>query len=326
MSAAPGIRFDHVTKAYQDSKRVVDDVTLDVQRGTFVVLLGPSGCGKTTLLKTVNRLIEPTSGAIAVNGVDVATLEPTALRRSIGYVIQQIGLFPHMTVRENVAVVPSLLGWTRERTEARVREMLELVQLSADQFGERAPAALSGGQQQRVGLARALAADPDILLMDEPFGALDAIERSRLQGELSALQQRLHKTILFVTHDVDEALRLADHIVIMRNGRIVQNDRPVVILSRPSDAFVAELVNAGDLVRRFGVMKARDVGVDALPADQTAQETSDPTVRLDEDLRSVLSSMLATGHFRARVIDSAGAPIGIVTLERMLAAARAAAG
>ncbi len=325
MTATPSVRFERVTKAYQDGKSVVDGVTLDVQAGTFVVVLGPSGCGKTTLLKTVNRLVEPTSGSVAVNGIDVQSLEPTALRRSIGYVIQQIGLFPHMTVEENAGVVPSLLGWPREKIKTRVREMLDLVRVPAGEFGTRAPAELSGGQQQRVGLARALAADPAILLMDEPFGALDAIERARLQGELGALQQRLHKTVLFVTHDVDEALRLGDFIVVMRNGRIVQSDRPVSILARPKDDFVAELVNAGDLVRRFAVMKVRDAVLDPAAPD-AAQGSGGTTVRIDADLRSALSAMLATGNLRLRVLDEAGASVGILTLDHMLAAARAAAG
>ncbi len=325
MSATPSVRFDRVTKAYQDGKRVVDEVTLDVQPGTFVVVLGPSGCGKTTLLKTVNRLVEPTSGSVAVNGINVASLEPTALRRNIGYVIQQIGLFPHMTVEENAGVVPSLLRWPREKIKARVREMLELVRLPADQFGHRAPAQLSGGQQQRVGLARALAADPAILLMDEPFGALDAIERARLQSELCGLQQRLHKTVLFVTHDVDEALRLGDFIVIMRNGRIVQSDRPVAILARPRDDFVAELVNAGDLVRRFSVMRVRDAMLDEASQADT-QGPNQATVRIDDDLRSALSAMLATGNLRLRVLDETGQFVGTLSLDHMLAAARAAAG
>jgi len=205
VGAPRGIRFDRVVKAYQPGQHVVDDVSLAVEPGRFVVLLGPSGCGKTTLLKTVNRLVEPTSGSVSIDGVDVSATEPVALRRGIGYVIQQVGLFPHMTVAQNVAVVPSLNGWPAERQQARVHEMLDLVHLPAEQFGARFPRELSGGQQQRVGLARALAADPNILLMDEPFGALDAIERTRLQGELIALQRQLRKTVLFVTHDVQLA-------------------------------------------------------------------------------------------------------------------------
>jgi osmoprotectant transport system ATP-binding protein len=322
VTQTPRIRFDRVSKMY-DSKRVVDEVSLDVQSGCFVVLLGPSGCGKTTLLKTVNRLIEPTSGSVLVVGVDVRTLEPTTLRRGIGYVIQQIGLFPHMTVAENVGVVPSLLGWPHSKIEDRVREMLDLIGLPADEFAARAPMALSGGQQQRVGLARALAADPDVLLMDEPFGALDAIERSRLQAELVRLQRRLHKTILFVTHDVDEALRLADFIVIMREGRVIQHDRPIGVLAKPASAFVAELVNANDVVRRFSVLLVRDALLEHAAAGAVLEQPS-ARVHLEDDLRSALSAMLTSGSLQLSVIDASGRPAGVVTLERMLEAARAA--
>ena len=318
--ATPGsVRFDHVVKEYQTGARVVDDVSLDVAAGAFVVLLGPSGCGKTTLLKTVNRLIEPTSGFVSVGGDDVRSLEATALRRGIGYVIQQIGLFPHMSIAENVAVVPSLLGWPAQRIQARVEEMLDLVRLPAGEFAARFPAALSGGQQQRVGLARALAADPPILLMDEPFGALDAIERVRLQGEMAALQQRLRKTVLFVTHDVDEALRLADAIVVMRAGRVVQHGRPLDILTHPADDFVAELVNAGDVVRRFALLKVAQV-MRAAPAGQPPQRAH--TIAQHADLRAALSVMLTTGAPVLWVLDDAGATIGALTLDDLLAAAR----
>ncbi len=326
-TAAPhaGIRFDRVSKTYGPHRRVVDDVSFDVPAGACVVIVGPSGCGKTTLLKTVNRLIEPTSGTVFVNGRDVRSFDPSLLRRGIGYVIQQVGLFPHMTVDANVGLVPSLAGWPRERIEARVREMLELVGLDPAVFGRRFPSQLSGGQQQRVGLARALAADPDILLMDEPFGALDAIERSRLQGELAALQARLHKTILFVTHDVDEALRLADAIVVMRDGRVVQQDPPLRLLTRPADAFVAELVNAADLVRRLSVMRVRDVALGP-PDGAPAGAPSGDALGQDDDLRCALSRMLATGNFSLRVRDGSGTVIGTLTLERMLEAARLAGG
>jgi osmoprotectant transport system ATP-binding protein len=323
VSQTASIRFDRVTRVY-DGKRVVDDATLEIPRGCFAVLLGPSGCGKTTLLKTVNRLIEPTSGTVAVNGVDVRTLDPTVLRRGIGYVIQQIGLFPHMTVAENVAVVPSLRGWPRDKIAARSKEMLSLVNLPADEFGGRLPAALSGGQQQRVGLARALAANPDLLLMDEPFGALDAIERARLQSELARLQQRLRKTVLFVTHDVDEALKLADVIVVMREGRIVQHDRPIAILAKPASAFVAELVNASDVVRRFSVLCVRDAVLE--PATGSAPDPNvTMRIRLEDDLRTALSAMLASGSFQLRVVDESSTLAGILTLEQMLEAARKAA-
>ncbi len=314
------VRFDRVVKEYQTGVRVVDDVTLDVAAGAFVVLLGPSGCGKTTLLKTVNRLIEPTSGCVSVDGNDVRSLEPTALRRGIGYVIQQVGLFPHMSIAENVAVVPSLLGWPAQRIQARVDEMLDLVRLPPAEFASRFPTALSGGQQQRVGLARALAADPPILLMDEPFGALDAIERLRLQSEMAALQRRLHKTVLFVTHDVDEALRLADAIVVMRKGRVVQHATPLDILTHPADEFVAELVNAGDVVRRFALLKVADVMREAPSQGQPRQAHA---IAQHADLRAALSVMLMTGALQLRVVDDEGATIGALTLDDLLAAARA---
>jgi len=320
VTADTAVAFQHVVKEYRPGQRVVDDVSFDVAHGDFVVLLGPSGCGKTTLLKTVNRLIEPSSGTILVNGRDARAVDATTLRRGIGYVIQQIGLFPHMTVASNVAVVPSLLGWPAERIRARVDEMLELVGVPAAQFGARFPAALSGGQQQRVGLARALAADPDILLMDEPFGALDAIERTRLQSEMLRLQQRLHKTVLFVTHDVDEAIRLADRIVVMRAGAVVQYARPLDILARPADAFVSELVNSGDLVRRFALILVHDVTLDA----HTTAPGDAPAILASSDLRAALSAMLVAGVLQLRVVDEAGAALGTLTLERMLSAAHAA--
>jgi osmoprotectant transport system ATP-binding protein len=323
VSDAASIRFDHVTCAY-DRKVAVDDVTLDVSPASFMVIVGPSGCGKTTLLKTVNRLVEPSRGSVAINGVDVRTVSATALRRGIGYVIQQIGLFPHMTVAENVGVVPSLLGWPRERIAQRVHEMLDLVHLPAEQFAARMPAKLSGGQQQRVGIARALAADPDILLMDEPFGALDAIERARLQTEVARLQRRLRRTILFVTHDVDEALRLADSIVVMREGRVVQHDRPIAVLSKPADSFVADLVDASDLVRRLGVLKVGDAALDP-PFAVDGGAPLAASVRLDDDLRTALSAMLAAGSLRVQVLDPANNAAGVLTLERMLEAARTAA-
>jgi osmoprotectant transport system ATP-binding protein len=322
--APASVRFDRVVKEYQTGLRVVDDITLDVSAGAFVVLLGPSGCGKTTLLKTVNRLVEPTAGTIFVDGSDVRSLEPTALRRGIGYVIQQVGLFPHMTIEENVAVVPSLLGWPRERVSERVEAMLDLVRLPASQFAKRFPSALSGGQQQRVGLARALAADPPILLMDEPFGALDAIERVRLQGEMAALRARLGKTVLFVTHDVDEALRLADVIVILRNGRVVQHGRPFDILTQPADEFVAELVNASDVVRRFALVRVTDVMRDALVARPAPRSPiSSATIARHSDLRAALSVMLTSGASELSIVDETGAAIGVLTLDDMFAAARA---
>ncbi|HEV7199293.1 MAG TPA: ATP-binding cassette domain-containing protein, partial [Candidatus Limnocylindria bacterium] len=215
------VTFEHVTKRYGDGPPAVTDLSLEIDAGEICVLVGPSGCGKTTTMKMVNRLVEPTSGRITIDGQDVASLPPVELRRRIGYVIQHVGLFPHMTVGDNVAVVPRLLGWAAPRVAERVEELLDLVGLDPGAYRARYPAALSGGERQRVGVARAMAADPTVLLMDEPFGAVDPIRRERLQNEFLRLQARLRKTIVFVTHDVDEAIKMADRIVILQVGGIV---------------------------------------------------------------------------------------------------------
>ncbi len=317
--AVPAVRFDRVVKRFAGASRpAVDGVSLDVARGDFVVLLGPSGCGKTTLLRTVNRLIAPTSGAVFVDGADVAAADPVRLRRGIGYVIQNVGLFGHMTVGENVAIVPGLLGWDAARIRTRVDELLELVHLPAAEYRDRRPRMLSGGQQQRIGLARALAADPAILLMDEPFGAVDAIERTHLQDEIAALQARLHKTVLFVTHDVDEAFRLADVIVIMRDGRIEQCAAPNEILERPATSFVAELVGAGEIVRRLRSLRV-SAAVDPLRSSESAAATIAPQATLGE----ALSALLA-GASALEVKDESGTSLGVVTVASVLAAARRA--
>lgn len=320
LSTPRRIRFDQLVKEYAPGQRVVDGVSLAIEPGRFVVLLGPSGCGKTTLLKSVNRLIEPTAGSVLIDEVDNRALDAVTLRRGMGYVIQHVGLFPHMTVAQNVAVVPSLVGWPPQRQRQRVEEMLDLVHLPAAQFADRFPRELSGGQQQRVGLARALAADPDILLMDEPFGALDAIERSRLQTELSGLHRQLRKTVLFVTHDVDEALKMADQIVVMRSGNVVQMGTPLEVIANPADGFVRELTNAGDLVRLLGLMQVSDVTLAPLDASPR-----DPTLSLHTDLHTALSAMLASGVMRLAVADDAGSLVGALTFEAMVHAARSAA-
>ena len=253
------ILIDHVSRQFsQGAAPAVDDVCLTVEQGSFVTLLGPSGCGKTTLLKMINRLYEPTSGRIFVNGADTATVSPTELRRHIGYVIQQTGLFPHMRVEDNIAAVPRLLGWEKARSDARVDAMLALVGLPVS-YRSRFPRQLSGGEQQRVGVARALAADPPIVLMDEPFGAIDAINRVRLQDELLSIQIKLHKTVLFVTHDVEEAFKLGDRVVIMRSGKIVQVGAPLALATAPADDFVRELIGADDMLRRLGMLQVSAV-------------------------------------------------------------------
>ena len=306
------IRFEHVSKQFPEaSMAAVDDCTFEVASGSFVVLLGPSGCGKTTLLKMVNRLYEPTSGSIWLDGTNVRDLEATELRRQVGYVIQQVGLFPHMTVAQNIAIVPELLGWPEARRIERVRELLTLVDLPPDEYCSRYPSQLSGGQQQRVGVARALAGEPKLVLMDEPFGAIDAITRSALQRELLHLQRKVKKTILFVTHDVEEALLLADKIVVMRQGHIVQYDTPFAILTNPADTFVYDLIGADDVVRQLSLVRARYAMLD-VPADWDAGSV--PTISADDDLRHALSTLLRTGASALTVLDQNDV-VGIVTLD-----------
>lgn len=305
------LRFDHVSKQFAGTPRpAVDDCHFTVNDGEFIVLLGPSGCGKTTLLKMVNRLYDPSAGTIYLDNQDIQGIEVTQLRRRIGYVIQQIGLFPHMTVAQNISVVPELLRWEKARTRARVEELLTLVDLPPAQYGHRYPSQLSGGQQQRVGVARALAGDPELILMDEPFGAVDAITRTSLQDEMLRLQRQLRKTILFVTHDVDEALRLADKIVIMRGGKLVQYDTPIDILSQPADAFVNELVGGDDMVRQLGLVRVESA-MGELPTDFVLD--GQPTVECNQNLREALSHLLRTNAPALVVLDDE-LPVGLLTL------------
>ncbi|MBV9737590.1 MAG: ABC transporter ATP-binding protein, partial [Candidatus Eremiobacteraeota bacterium] len=257
----------------------VSDATLDVSPSQFVVIVGPSGCGKSTLLRTVNRLIEPHSGHVYVDGRDNATVDATELRRHIGYVIQAVGLFAHMTVAQNIAVVPSLLGWDAQRITTRIDELLTLVHLEPRAYRDRYPRELSGGEAQRVGVARALAARPGLLLMDEPFGAVDAIVRASLQAETKHLAQLLGKTILFVTHDVDEGLKMADRMVIMRDGRIVQEGTPLQILTHPACEFVTELLDAHDVVRRLQLLRVADAMRPGAPASDGQPIDSQATLR-----------------------------------------------
>ncbi|HET7357860.1 MAG TPA: ATP-binding cassette domain-containing protein, partial [Nocardioidaceae bacterium] len=248
------IRLDGVGKTYPDGTVAVQSLSLDVPRGTTVCLVGPSGCGKSTTLKMVNRLIEPTSGSIYLDGEDVTHTDPVALRRRIGYVIQQVGLFPHQKIRANVATVPVLIGWEKRRASARAEELLAMVGLDPSLYADRYPHQLSGGEQQRVGVARALAADPPVLLMDEPFGAVDPIVRGRLQDEFARLARDLDKTVLFVTHDIDEAVRLGDLVAVFATGgRIAQYDVPAQILGAPADDFVARFVGSSRGLRRLAV-------------------------------------------------------------------------
>jgi osmoprotectant transport system ATP-binding protein len=303
------ITFSHVTKRYGNGAApAVDDVSFEVPSGAFVVLLGPSGCGKTTLLKMTNRLYEPSEGQILLDGQDIRSIPLTDLRRQMGYVIQQVGLFPHMTVAENIAVVPNLLKWEKARTAERIDELLGLVHLPLD-FRSRYPAQLSGGQQQRVGLARALAADPIVLLMDEPFGAIDAITRAALQDEMRQLQDQLKKTVLFVTHDVDEALRLADRIVVLHSGKLMQYDDPCVIMNAPANDFVRQLLDTDDRIRQISLLRLNAV----MSALKGEPDSVGPQLPHDSDLRHALSLLLQPDVERV-VVTRGGQAIGQVTL------------
>ncbi|MGD6744762.1 ABC transporter ATP-binding protein [Streptomyces sp. BH106] len=247
------IRFEHVSKRYADGTTAVDDLSFEVNEGELVTLVGPSGCGKTTTMKMVNRLIEPTAGRIFLDGDDISGVDPVQLRRRIGYVIQQVGLFPHKSILDNTATVPHLLGVKRAKARERAAELLDLVGLDPKVFGERYPEQLSGGQRQRVGVARALAADPPVLLMDEPFGAVDPVVREHLQNEFLRLQQTLGKTVLFVTHDIEEAVRLGDRIAVYGDGRIEQYDTPSAVLGTPATDYVADFVGADRGLKRLSV-------------------------------------------------------------------------
>ncbi len=236
--------FDRVSKQYEDGHEAVKEFSLEVKDGEFLVMIGPSGCGKTTTLKMVNRLIEPTSGTIYIGQKDITKEDPVKLRREIGYVIQDIGLFPNMAIEQNIDIVPRLLGWSKEKRKQRVDELLSLVEMDPEVYAKRYPSELSGGQQQRIGVLRALAVEPPLILMDEPFGALDPITRDNLQEEFKVLQKKLNKTIIFVTHDMDEALKLADRIVLMKDGEIVQVGSPDELVNSPADEFVSTFIGS----------------------------------------------------------------------------------
>ena len=311
MSGAAEIVFDHVTKRYAGrDAAAVRELSFDIPAGTFCVLVGPSGGGKTTALKMVNRLIPFDEGDIRIDGRSIRDLEPVELRRGIGYVIQQVGLFPHMTVGDNIATVPRLLGWPKARTQARTVELLTLVGLEAGD-SERYPAQLSGGQRQRVGLARALAADPPLLLMDEPFGALDPITRHRLQQELRRLHRDVAKTVIFVTHDIDEAIMMGDRIAILREGGVLaQYDTPDAILAHPADEFVAQFIGADRALRRLALRRLSDVELDP-PSDTVLQASGATTVR------NAVSLMLESRTDRVLAVDDDGKPLGVLPLERV---------
>ncbi|MBE8476496.1 ABC transporter ATP-binding protein [Streptomyces justiciae] len=289
------IRFEQVSKRYPDGTTAVDDLSFEVSEGELVTLVGPSGCGKTTTMMMVNRLIEPTSGRIYVHGDDIATVDPVRLRRRIGYVIQQVGLFPHRTILDNTATVPALVGWKKTKARARAAELLDLVGLDPKRYGPRYPDQLSGGQRQRVGVARALAADPPVLLMDEPFGAVDPVVREQLQDEFLRMQAAVRKTVLLVTHDIEEAVRLGDRIAVYGQGRIEQFDTPGAVLGAPATPYVAEFVGADRGLKRLSVT---EIEVDDLEQP--------PLARLDEPTGAAAERLGAEGARWAVVLDDSG--------------------
>jgi osmoprotectant transport system ATP-binding protein len=306
---AATVELEHVTKRYPSDRSraddgreagAVEDLSLSVPAGRVCVLVGPSGCGKTTTLKMVNRLVEPTAGRILIDGVDAATIDAVELRRGIGYVIQQVGLFPHQTIADNVATVPRLLGWGPRRVRERSDELLALVGLDPARYRDRYPSQLSGGERQRVGVARALAADPPIMLMDEPFGAVDPVVRDRLQNELLSLQEDLAKTILFVTHDIDEAIKMGDLVVVMRQGgRIAQAGPPAELLAAPADDFVARFVGSDRGLKRLSLYRVGDI-----PLDEAV------TAREGDAVAAVRSRTLEAAAGEVLLLDELERPIG----------------
>lgn len=302
------ITMDHVTKRYtQGGAASVDDLSIVVPEGTTTALIGPSGCGKTTTMRMINRLIDPTEGKIIVNGEDVTKVDPVNLRRHIGYVIQQVGLFPHMTIAQNIAAVPKLLGWAEAKIKSRTEELLHLVGLDPREMLKRYPRQLSGGQRQRIGVARALAADPPVLLMDEPFGAIDPIARTRLQDEFRQILQRVRKTVVLVTHDLDEAIRLGDRIAIMKSGKIVQYDTPDTILSHPADGFVENFVGIDRAIKRLSLFTVNDA------MNGTAPQKGASKIAPTSNLRDALALMVAANSDVLAVVDDMGALKGQLT-------------
>ena len=303
------IELRELTKQFPGAPRpAIDHLTLTVPAGEVCVLIGPSGCGKTTTMRVINRMIEPDSGTVTVAGRDIMSVDPVELRRSIGYVIQQIGLFPHWSIAQNVATVPRLLGWEEARTARRVDELLALVGMDPGYYRDRFPRELSGGQRQRVGVARALAADPPVMLMDEPFGAIDPITRAHLQDEFLNILRSLQKTIVFVTHDIDEALKMGNRIAILRDGALVQYDTPEGILARPANAFVESFVGTDRALKRLALVRA-----DAELEPMTALP-HDKAVGSGTSLRDALALMFAAGVDSVAVVSDSGQALGILTV------------
>jgi osmoprotectant transport system ATP-binding protein len=293
------IRLEHLTKRFPGQRQpAVDDLTLEIPEGEIVIFVGPSGCGKTTTMKLINRLIEPTSGRIFLDDEDVTRVDADRLRRRIGYVIQQIGLFPHQTIADNIATVPRLLKWDKKRIARRVDELIETVGMDPAAYRDRYPKQLSGGQRQRIGVARAMSADPDVMLMDEPFGAIDPITRDRLQNEFLRLQSEIKKTIVFVTHDIDEAIKMGDRIAILRDGsHVAQYDTPERILVEPADDFVADFIGRGASLKRLSLSRVRDIELGGWP-----------TVDEDTDAEEARRALLATDRGCLLVLDGRRRP------------------
>ena len=309
-----------MTKSYPGSVApAVDHVTMEIAAGEIVVLVGPSGCGKTTTMKMINRLIEPTSGTILIGGTDVLRLDADEHRRNVGYVIQQIGLFPHMRIAENIGLVPRMLGWSKKKTAARVEELLEVVGLPPGEYARRYPRELSGGQQQRVGVARALAADPPVMLMDEPFGATDPITRDKLQNEFLRLQREMGKTIVFVTHDFDEALKMGDRIAVLGPQSVIaQYDTPEAILAAPANDYVASFIGSGGQLKRLGLMRLRDAELRPAPARRNL-----PVITVEATLHDALDVMLENGLDKilvARDESGTGEILGSIRMDDLMAA------
>jgi len=313
------IRLDGVGKTYPDGTVAVQDLDLSVPRGAVVCLVGPSGCGKSTTLKMVNRLIEPTTGTITLDGRDIMQVDPLELRRHIGYVIQQVGLFPHQTVSTNVATVPTLLGWDKRRSHERATELMDLVGLDPSAYADRYPHQLSGGERQSVGVARALAADPPVLLMDAPSGAVDPINRGMLQDEFLRLQRELHKTVMLVTHDIDEAVKMGDRVAVFApGGHLMQYDVPAEVLGRPANDFVAEFVGASRGLRRLSVTPIRTEDLEP-PADGIDGRFT--KVPVTASLEEALAAMMRQDEPKVAVTDD-GRTVGLLTPDAVHAALR----
>lgn len=314
-TSGAAIELLNVTKQYPNQDQAaVENFSMKINPGELIMLVGPSGCGKTTTMKMINRIIEPTSGSITIDGEDVLSLDQNTLRRRIGYVIQQIGLFPHMTIAENVSVVPKLLGWSKEKTSARVEELLSVVELDPKTYMNRYPKQLSGGQQQRVGVARALAADPPVMLMDEPFGATDPITREKLQAEFLRLQESIGKTIVFVTHDFDEAIKLGDRIAVLGpKSKIEQFDTPARILANPATEYVRSFIGEGAALKRLALLLVANTKM----GDASKAHAKAGSVKVSDNLREALDRIVLSGGNAISVHSAAGATVGSLTIEQI---------